>query len=59
MKEDIPGNYPSRCLPILDTQMDRVEGKIIHSHFSKPMSSPGVTNARSAMSQSAKTRPSY
>ena len=54
MKEDIPSNHPSGCLPILDTQMEIIDGKIIHRHFSKPMSSLEVTNAISAMSQSAK-----
>ena len=54
MKEDIPSNHPSGCLPILDTQMEIVNGRIIHHHYSKPMSSLEITNRRSAMSKSTK-----
>ena len=54
MKEDIPGNHPSGCLPILNTHMEVVDGQIVHHHYSKPMSSLEVTNCRSALSQSSK-----
>ena len=54
MKEDIPGNHANGRLPILDTQMHVVDGQIVHHHYSKPMSSLEVTNARSAMSKSSK-----
>ena len=54
MKEDVPGNQVTKCIPILDTQMEVVDGQIIHHHFSKPMASLEITHSRSAMSKSAK-----
>ena len=39
MKEDIPGNHSTKCIPILDTQMEVVDGQIVHHYYSKPMSS--------------------
>ena len=54
MKEDTPGNHQNGCLPILDTQMEVVDGLIVHHHFTKPMASLEITNNRSAMSKSSK-----
>ena len=54
MVEDIPGNYAFGYLPILDTQMTVVNGKFLHKHYSKPMSSLEVTLQRTLMSMSAK-----
>ena len=39
MKEDTPGNHSNRRLPILDTEVQVVNGKILHYHYLKPMSS--------------------
>ena len=54
MKEDVPGNYPSGLLPILDTQVCVRNGRILFHHFSKPMASLEVVLSRSNMSMSSK-----
>ena len=54
MKEDIPANHDNGRIPILDTEMEVRNGRIIHYHYSKPMASLEVTNRRSAMSLSSK-----
>ena len=52
MKEDVPSAHPRRALPILDTEMWVDNGRIIHSHYSKPMASMEVILHRSAMTMS-------
>ena len=54
MKEDVPGNYPSGLLPILDTQVCVRNGRILFHHFSKTMASLEVVLSRSNMSMSSK-----
>ena len=51
MVEDTPGKHQSGFLPILDTEMRIENGRIVFRHYSKPMSSNEVVNARSAMSK--------
>ena len=41
-------------VPILDTHMAIVDGVITHHHYSKPMASLELVQARSAMSMSSK-----
>ena len=47
MVVDIPGNHATGKLPILDTQMWVHDGRIRHSHYSKPMAMLEVILARS------------
>ena len=54
MVEDIPLNHQSGYLPILDTQMCIIDGKVVYRHFRKPMSSLEVVTTKSAMSLSSK-----
>ena len=54
MKEDVPSAHQRRALPILDTEMWVENGRILHSHYSKPMASMEVILQRSAMTMSSK-----
>ena len=54
MKEDVPGNYPSGLLPILDTQVCVRNSRILFHHFSQPMAFLEVVLSRSNMSMSSK-----
>ena len=54
MVEDTPWNHQSGYLPILDTEMKVEDGRYIHRHYSKPMASLEVIQARSSMSKGAK-----
>ena len=54
MKEDTCFHHGNGRLPILDTEMWMEGGKIVHSHYSKPMASMEVLLARSAMSLASK-----
>ena len=54
MKEDVPSAHQRGALPILDTEMWVENGKILHSHYSKPMASMEVILYRSAMTMSSK-----
>ena len=54
MKEDTPGAHPNGRLPILDTEVQILNGKIVHFHYSKPMASLEVILKRSSMSMGAK-----
>ena len=54
MKEDVPGAHPNGRLPILDTEVQILDGKITHFHYSKPMASLEVIPKRSSMSMRSK-----
>ena len=54
MKEDTPGGHPNGRLPILDTEVHILEGRIVHYHYNKPMSSLEVILRKSSMSLGSK-----
>ena len=54
MVADTPNKHQSNMLPILDTEMAVKNGRFIHRHYAKPMSSLEVTLCRSAMSTASK-----
>ena len=54
MKEDTPVNHPNKRQPSLDTEVQVVEGNIIHFRYSKHMSSLEVILKNSSMSMGSK-----
>ena len=54
MKEDTPGGHPNGKLPILDTEVHILEGKMVHYHYNKPMASLEVVLNKSSMSLGSK-----
>ena len=54
MKDDTPGAHTNKRLPILDMEVQVCDGKIIHYHYSKPMSSLEVILSRSSISMGSK-----
>ena len=54
MKEVIPSAHQSEALPILDTEMWLSNGRLMHSHYSKPMASIDVILQRLEKSMTSK-----
>ena len=54
MKEDVHWNHQDGYLPILDTKMAFIDGRIVFEHYTKPMASKETVLARSAMSMGNK-----
>ena len=54
MEVDLPSNYSSGKLPILDMQCYMQQGQVMHEHYAKPMATRLVISARSAHSEQTK-----
>ena len=54
LKEDVPSNYQSRTLPILDLELWVQGNRIYHQFYKKPMASRMVVQANSAFSTAKK-----